>query len=110
MQYKNELMQVGGLLLVLFVIAIITAVTYIGVGELNDTLCTQASSDYTFTNGVCVNSSDATQTVTAITKVNIVVLAIDVVLGLIGLIVIMLMFAIIIKVAKGFAKSSGGDF
>jgi len=95
------------LLLGLFLIAIITGVTYIGVDYLKNTVCQQAQSGFVWENGVCYNESGGTaQTVTAITKIAVVELSLDLALGLLALVVLMLIFKIVIRVAKSFGATT----
>ena len=100
-----DLKTFAGLMLGLFLIGIVTGVVYIGFGYLKETTCEQnADADGTswvYNNGDCTNAS-GTQTVTAITKISIVEAVIDIALGLLSLVVLMSIFKVVIKTAKGF--------
>lgn len=86
--------------LALFVLAIVFSVTYIGTDYLRKITC-ESINELTYEGGKCLNASGGTeQTLTAITAINTVELAIDIALGLLGLIVLIVMFAIIIRTAK----------
>lgn len=104
---NKHMMAIGGLLLALFLLMVITGVTYVGGGYLKETICEQASSGYTWSNGVCYTNSSLAlaATVTAVTKVTAVEAVVDIVLGLLALIVIVSLFAVVIKAAKGFSSS-----
>jgi len=115
----NDMKMFAVLLLGLFLIAIITGVTYIGVDYLKATLCTQAANNQTtsnvWENGVCYNESTegsanlsarTSPTITAITKIAVVELSLDLALGLLALVVLMLIFKIVIRVAKSFGAAS----
>jgi hypothetical protein len=113
MAIKNDLMEFGGLMLALFLIAIVVVVTFIGMDYLKSAACTQANSTFVFSNGVCYNDSGAgqvQQTVTAITKANIVEAVIDVALALLTLVVLIGIFQLVIKAAKGFSSGGAGGF
>lgn len=103
----KDLKTFGVLMLALFLIGVITAVSFIGFGELKNTACTQADSTHVYSDGTCQESSTNTTevTVTAITKLGIVESGLDTVLGLLGLFVIVAIFALVIKAAKGFSMS-----
>jgi hypothetical protein len=79
---------------------------------LKSAACTQANSTFSYENGVCYNDSNATsqgaQVVTAITKANIVEAVIDVALALLTLVVLIGIFQLVIKAAKGFSGGQGG--
>lgn len=109
MAMNKDLKAVALLFLALFVIGIIVGVSYIGFDSLKDSMCTQADSTYVWTNGECQNSTGTAQTVTAITKIGIVEGSLDIALGLLGLVVLMLIFAIVIRTAVGFAKTGKGQ-
>ena len=104
-QMKNDLMAVAGLVLGLFLLAIIVGVTYVGAGEFKKTLCTQALSTNVYESETCLNATGDTEvTVESITNVNLILAALAIVIGLVGLVVIILIFKIVIKVAKSFGS------
>lgn len=106
---KKDMLSIAALILGLFLVAIIVGVTYVGANEFKETLCTQADADWVYENDQCLNETGGTaQTVTSITKVNVVLTTLDIVLGLIGLVVIILIFSLVIKVAKSFGNTFGG--
>lgn len=104
---NKDLMMFAALMLGLFLIAIITGVTYIGMDQLKKTTCEQANDDYVWSAGTCqVSSTNSTAvTVTAITKIGTVETAIDIGLGLLTLVVLMVVFKVVIKSAKSFGSS-----
>lgn len=99
---NEDVRNIGLLMLVLFFIAIIVGVVYIGTGYLKETACEQATDDAVWVNGVCQTSSTNTTalTVTAVTKIGIVEAVFDIVLGLLALVVVVAIFAIVIKAAR----------
>ncbi len=104
---SSDMKSIAALLLSLFVVGIITGVSFIGFDELKSSICTaQDQGVTTWFNGICYNDTTKVTalTVNAIQKVTIVELVLDVVLGLLSLVVIMLIFKIVIKVAVGFGK------
>lgn len=102
---KKDMIYIAGLVLGLFLLAIIVGVTYVGAGEFKETLCTQANANWVYENGQCLNATgDTAQTVESITAVNTVLAAVTTVIGLVGLVVIILIFALVVRVAKGFGQ------
>lgn len=101
-----ELKKFALLMLALFVIAIVTGLTYIGMDYLKGTACEQNTDDaYSWEGGTCYNSSTGTQaavTVTAVTKIAVVEAVIDIALGLLALVVVISIFKVVVKTAKGF--------
>ena len=104
---QKDLMMFAVLMLSLFLIAIVTGVTYIGMDQLKKTTCEQANDNFVWSAGECQTSSTNTtaQIVTAITKITKVETAIDVALGLLTLVVLMTVFKVVIKSAKSFGAS-----
>jgi len=99
----REINTFSFLIMGLFLVAIVTGVTYIGLDYLKSTVCTQAQSGFVWENGVCYNESGGTaQEITAITKISIVEISLDLALGLLALVVLMLIFKKVIKIAKSF--------
>lgn len=103
---KGDLKQFGFIFLGLFVIAILVGITYVGLGYFNASLCTSAGGDevWTYTNGQCLNSTGSEQTVSSINAVNVVQNGLAIALGLLGLVVIMLVFRIILRVVKELSR------
>ena len=102
---STDLKQFAGLMIGLFVIMIVAALVYIGADYLKETACEQNQDDaHVWTAGVCENtSSDATAiTVTAVTKIGVIESILDIVLGLLTLVVIVGIFKVVVKTAKGF--------
>ena len=103
---QKEMKMISGLLVGLFLILVITGVIYIGASYMKDLACTQEDDDYVWETGLCLNSTIATggveQTVDSITAIGIVEAAIDIALGLLGLVILILIFAVVIKTAQGF--------
>lgn len=101
----NDLKQFGMLMLALFVIAIIAALTYIGMDYLKETACEQNQDDaHVWSDSTCqVSSTNSTEvTVTAVTKITLVENIINIALGLLSLVVIVAIFKVIVKTARGF--------
>lgn len=111
MAMNKDLKAIAMLFLALFVIGIIVGVSYLGFDALKGSMCTQDVSTHVWTGGECqVSSTNSTAvTVTSITKISIVEGALDIALGLLGLVVLMLIFAIVIRAAVGFAKTGKGQ-
>jgi len=104
---KNDLMQFAVMLLALFVIAIVAGVTFIATPYLKSASCTATDSTYAWEGGACLNETGGTAvTVQAITQIAVVEAALVLVLSLLTLVVIVLIFQLIIKVARGFGKNT----
>lgn len=104
---NKDVLAIGGLLLTLFLLMVIVAITFIGADELKEVVCENADSTYSWNDSTCItlgNASD-THTLDAITHIGTVESVVLVVLGLLTLVVIVGLFAIVIKAAIGFAKS-----
>lgn len=106
MQGSNDLKQFAMLMLMIFVIGIVTGVSYLGFNYLKSSICTQDSATHVWAGGVCqVSSANTTAvTITANTKVAIVEGVLDVALGLLTLVVLIGIFKLVIKTAKGFGN------
>lgn len=109
MSMNTDLKAMGMLFLGLFLVGILVAISYIGFGYLKETACemnedTQGS--YAWTNGACYNSTGTAATVTAVTKIGVVESTVNIALGLLALIVVVAIFAIVIKTARGFSKTA----
>jgi len=102
MDSGKDIKMFGVLMLGLFAIAVIAGLTYIGADYLKDASCTAIDSTYDFDGSTCVNSTGSSVTVTAITKINVVMAVIDIALGLLALVVLMAIFKLVIKQAKSF--------
>ena len=98
---KSDLMLFGVLMLVLFVIAVITVLTYIGLDEMKAVACSQVLSNYTWDGSNCLNGATEVD-VTTIDKIDIVEAAVDIALSLLGLVVLIAVFAVVIKIAIAF--------
>ena len=104
---KSDLMQFGVMLLALFVIAIVAGVTFIATPYLKDAACEATDATYEWEGGACLNETGGTAvTIDAITQIGVVEAALVLVLSLLTLVVIVLIFQLIIKVAKGFGGKS----
>lgn len=101
MSIKSDLNSFQLILLFLFGTAILVGLIYVGLGTFEGTLCTQADADWTYQNGQCLNETGDPQTVASIDRVNQVQSGILIVLGLLGLFVLIAVFAIIFKTVKG---------
>lgn len=107
---KSDLLLFGGLLLGLFVIMIIAGVTFIASPHLKSAACTAYDSTYVWEDGACKNATAATggteQTITAITQIGVVETGMTLTLSLLTLVIVVLIFGLIIKVARGFGKGA----
>lgn len=105
----KDIKAIALMLLALFFLMIIVAVVFIGEDELKEVACEQSTSGYTWSAGACYNDSNlgAEVTVTAVTKISIVTVVIDIVLGLLTLVVIVSLFKVVIRTARSF--TGGGD-
>lgn len=102
-----DLKKFGMLMLALFVIAIITALTYIGMDYLKETACEQnQDAAHYWLDGTCqVSETNTTAvTITSITKINVVEAVIDIALGLLALVVVVAIFKVVVKTARGFGN------
>jgi hypothetical protein len=102
---SKDLKSFGLLMLALFVIAIITALTYIGMDYLKETACEQnQDAAHVWQDGVCQESATNTTavTLTSVTKIGVVEAVIDIALGLLALVVVVAIFKVVVKTAKGF--------
>ena len=98
---QNDLKMFGALFLSLFVIGIIVAVTWIGFDKLKDAACETADDAYDWTGSACVNSTGDAQTVTTVSKIGIVETGVSLALGLLSLVIVVAIFSVVIKIAKG---------
>ena len=102
---SKDLKSFAALMIGLFVIMIVAALVYIGADYLKETACEQNVADaHVWSNSVCQESStnSTNVTVTAVTKINIIQGILDIVLGLLTLVVIVGIFKVVVKTAKGF--------
>ena len=99
----KDLKTFAMLMILLFVIAVVVAVTYIGSGFLKSAACTIEDSTYVWEGEQCLNASGGTaQTVTSITKITTVEATIDIALALLTLVVVIAVFALVIRSARSF--------
>lgn len=103
---NRDVLAIGGLLLVLFLLMVIVGVTFVGAGELKGIVCEQDQSGNTW-NGTsgCLLANGSATTVDAVDNIVLVEAVVLTVLGLLSLVVIVQLFAIVIRAAIGFAKS-----
>lgn len=101
MDAKNDLKMFGALFLALFVVGIIVAVTWIGFDKLKDAACETADSTYDWDGTNCDNSSGSPQTVPTITNIGVVETGVTLALGLLSLVIVVSIFSVVIKIAKG---------
>lgn len=102
---SSDLKSFAALMLGLFVIMIVAALVYIGADYLKETACEQNQSDaHVWSDSVCQESATNTSavTITAVTKVGVIESILDIVLGLLTLVVIVGIFKLVVKTAKGF--------
>jgi len=99
---QKDLRNFGWLLLGLFSIAVIVALTFIGSDYLKDSACTAIDSTYDYDGTSCVDASNNSVTVETLTKIDTVISVINIALGLLSLVVLMAIFKVVIKQAKGF--------
>lgn len=102
---NKDVMAIGGLLLTLFLLMVIVGVAFVGAGELKEVVCENDASGNTW-NGTlgCLFANGTATTVDAVTHIASVETVILTVLGLLSLVVIVGLFAIVIKAAIGFAR------
>lgn len=102
---SSDMKNFATLMIGLFVIMVVAALVYIGAGFLKEVACELNTDDaHLWSDETCVESStNATEiTVKAVTKLNIIEGVIDIVLALLTLVVIVSIFKIVVKTAKGF--------
>ena len=102
----TDLKSYGMLILALFVIGIIVVLTYIGMDYLKEAACEQNQTDgHVWSDAECQASATNSTAVTikAVTKANVVEGILDTALGLLALVVIVAIFKLVVKTAKGFA-------
>jgi hypothetical protein len=108
---SKEMKMISSLLIGLFLVLVITGVIFIGSSYMKNLACTQESTTYTWEDGACmydddnnVSTVDVEATVDSLTAIETVEAGINVALGLIGLIILITIFAVVIKTAVGFNK------
>ena len=102
---SKEMKMISSLLIGLFLVLVITGVIFIGSSYMKDLACTQESDTFVWEGGACLNATGGTeQTVDSLTAIETVEAGINVALGLIGLIILITIFAVVIKTAVGFNK------
>jgi hypothetical protein len=107
---NKDIKTFGMLILGLFLVGVITGVTYIGFDYLKSNACTIGDDSYVWRAGDCYNDSTATaadgtaQTLTSITKIEVVEGVVNTALALLALVVIMAIFKLVIKTARGFGS------
>lgn len=104
----SDLKVFGVLVVSLFVLAILFALSYIGVGYLKEVACEQGDTGYYWTGSVCQVSSTNTTVVTpdALTAIGTVKTGMDIALGLLSLVIVVAIFGVLVKMARGF-KAGG---
>lgn len=101
----KNMKMISSLLIGLFLVLVITGVIFIGASYMKSLACTQEDDTYVWEGGACLNETGGTeQTVDSITAIGVVEAGIDIALGLIGLIILITIFAVVIKTATGFNK------
>lgn len=100
---NSDIKAFGGLMLALFLVMIITGVVYIGADYFKESACEQ-DGVRSWSGGTCYTNSteNVEATVTALTKIGIVETVISIALGLLSLVVLMNIFKLVIKAARGF--------
>ncbi len=108
MAVNNDVKMLSLLMLALLAMVIIVGTIYVVADNYKATLCTTADSTHVYSDGSCLESSSNSTAVTveSITKVNIVLTAISIVLGFLAVIVIVAVAKIIVKMTQGMA---GGE-
>jgi len=102
---NKDLKMFAAIMVGLFLIMVIVGVIYVAAGYLKSTVCTTTDSTYVWEGGNCLNESGGTeQTIVAITQMEIVEAVIAIALGLLTLIVVITLFKVVIKAAKGFTS------
>ncbi len=102
---SSDLKSFAALMLGLFVIMIVAAAVYIGADYLKETACEQNVADaHVWTNAQCEQSATNATVVTvkAVTQIGIIETVMDIVLGLLTLVVIVGIFKLVVRIAKGF--------
>lgn len=102
---NKDVLAIGGLLIGLFLLMIIVAITFIGADELKEVACEQADATYEWNESSCKTAANAAATVDSVTYIGTVEAVVLVVLGLLTLVVIVALFGIVIKAAMNFTKS-----
>ncbi len=112
MNVNKALMAFAALLIALFVIMIVTAVVYIGADHLKETACEYDTDlGYHWNGASCQVSTTNTSavTITAITQINAVVAKVGTALTLLGLIIVIALFAMVVHYGKSmFGGMTGG--
>ena len=103
----KELKLFGALIVGLFVVLIIVGITFIGSLQMQETTCTTLDTDNVWEGGSCLNETGGTAvTSDALTQQENIVDVMIVALSLLTLVILVLIFAVIIKVARGFGKGT----
>ena len=108
MDMSKNMMAFAALMIGLFVIIVVVGLVYVGSDYMKKAVCEQSGTDtdeFTYKAGVCTNSTGTTQTITAISKIGKVEGSVNIALGLLSLVVLMLLFALVLKAAKQFGTN-----
>lgn len=94
----------------LFAVMIVTGLFYLGADKVKQSVCESSeASAYAWEGGKCLNESGGTEvTITAITKMNTLESFAGVIISMVGLLILILLFAIVIRVAKSFYAGGSG--
>jgi len=108
MNVQTGLKAFGALLVGLFVISILTGVTFIGIDKMQDVACENAGTGYSWEGGSCLNETAGTAvTVDSVTYIGYAKTGAITVMSLLALFIIVALFAIVIKMAVAFTKGNG---
>jgi len=102
---NKDLKMFASLLIGLFVIMVVAALVYIGAGYLKEVGCELNTADaHVWSDETCtVSSTNTTEvTLTVITKLNAIETILDIVLSLLTLVVVVGIFKLVVRTAKGF--------
>lgn len=101
---SNGIKLFGALMLGLFLLTMITGLTFLGIDKLKETTCESQVDGYYWSGDTCYNSSTAPQaevTIDAITHIGTVGAGVVILVSLVGLFVVVAVFAVLYRVVKG---------
>lgn len=98
---KKELMLLGALMLGLIALGVLTGVFFTVMDEFKESLC-ESNTGNTWDGVTCDNSSGVAQTISSITQVSNVETAGVTVIGFVGLVIIVLIGAVVVRIARQF--------
>jgi len=109
MAIDKDIKLIGVLMIVLLGLMIIVGTVYLISSKYQASLCTAEDSDYVWNAGECqASSSNATEVaLDSITKTDLILDAVGVVIGFLSILVVVAIAAILFRMVKGFMAGEG---